>query len=71
MSVSENVRRAVRAAGEAAITTIALVGGDGPLAHEAGIAIVVPSSETAHVQEAMLPLEHVICHAVERELFPD
>jgi hypothetical protein len=26
---------------------------------------------TAHVQEAMLPIEHVICHAVERELYPD
>jgi D-sedoheptulose 7-phosphate isomerase len=68
---SENVRRAVRAARDTAITSVALVGGDGPLAHEADIAIVVPSSVTAHVQEAMLPIEHVICHAVERELFPD
>ena len=68
---SENVRRAIRSARDAAISTVALVGGDGPLAHEADVAIVIPSSVTAHVQEAMLPIEHVICHAVERELFPD
>ena len=68
---SENVRRALQAARAMGISTIALVGGDGPLRHEAEIAIVIPSSVTAHVQEAMLPVEHVICHAVERELFPD
>ena len=68
---SENVRRAVRAARSSGIVTIALVGGDGPLAEEAEHAVVIPSSVTAHVQEAMLPVEHVICHAVEREMFPD
>ena len=69
--ISENVRRAVRAARDTAISTIALVGGDGPLAHEAEVAIVIPCTESTHVEEAMLPIEHVICHAVERELFPD
>jgi D-sedoheptulose 7-phosphate isomerase len=68
---SENVRRAIRQARDTGIATIALVGGDGPLVGEADVAIVIPSSVTAYVQEAMLPVEHVICHAVERELFPD
>lgn len=68
---SSNVRRAVAAARRIGIATIALVGGGGPLVREADHAVVIPSSVTAHVQEAMLPIEHVICHAVERELFPD
>ncbi len=68
---SRNVRRAVRLARRNGIATIALAGGDGPLAGEADHAIVIPSSVTAHVQEAMLPVEHVICHAVEREIFLD
>jgi phosphoheptose isomerase len=68
---SENIRRAVRQAHATGIATIALIGGEGPLAAESDVAIVIPSSVTAHVQEAMLPVEHVICHAVERELFPD
>jgi D-sedoheptulose 7-phosphate isomerase len=68
---SENVRRAVRAARESGITTVVLVGQGGPLEAEADQAIVIPSTVTAHVQEAMLPIEHVICHAVERELYPD
>jgi D-sedoheptulose 7-phosphate isomerase len=68
---SENVRRAVRTAHAHQIKTIALAGDGGALAREADLAIVIGSTVTAHVQEAMLPIEHVICHAVERELFPD
>jgi D-sedoheptulose 7-phosphate isomerase len=68
---SENVRRAVRAARESGITTVVLVGQGGALEAEADHAIVIPSTVSAHVQEAMLPIEHVICHAVERELYPD
>jgi len=68
---SDNVRRAVQQARRNGIITIVLAGEGGPLADEADVAIVIPSNVTAHVQEAMLPIEHVICHAVERELFPD
>jgi D-sedoheptulose 7-phosphate isomerase len=68
---SENVTRAVRAARESGITTVVLVGQGGRLESEADYAIVIPSTVTAHVQEAMLPIEHVICHALERELYPD
>jgi D-sedoheptulose 7-phosphate isomerase len=68
---SENVRRAVRVAREGGITTIGLLGEGGPLAREVHHAIVIPCRVVTHVQEAMLAIEHVICHAVERELFPD
>ena len=68
---SENIRRAFRQARNTGIATIALIGGEGPLAAESEVAIVIPSAVTAHVQEAMLAVEHVICHAIERELFPD
>jgi hypothetical protein len=30
--------------------------------------LVVPSDETAHIQEVHLAVEHVICELVEREL---
>ncbi len=68
---SQNVRRAVQAARRMDMTTVVLVGHGGRLAGEADHAIVIPSTVTAHVQEAMLPIEHVICHAVEREVFAD
>jgi D-sedoheptulose 7-phosphate isomerase len=68
---SANVRRAVQQARKTGIITVVLAGEGGPLTQEADVAIVIPSRVTAHVQEAMLPIEHVLCHAVERELFPD
>ena len=68
---SANVRRAFHLARKMGITTIALVGEGGPLSSKADFAIIIPSSLTSHIQEAMLPIEHVICHAVEREMFPD
>lgn len=67
---SDNVRRAVRKARKLGILTVVLVGEGGPLQSEADHAIVIPSSVTAHVQESMLPIEHVMCHAIERELIP-
>jgi D-sedoheptulose 7-phosphate isomerase len=68
---SENVRLAVRAARRLGVRSVALVGEGGLIASEADAAIVIPSRVTAHVQEAMLAVEHVLCHAIERELFPD
>jgi D-sedoheptulose 7-phosphate isomerase len=66
---SENVRRAVAAARALDIHTVALVGDDSPLAQEVDCAIVIPSRDTQHIQEAMLPIEHLICLLVERALF--
>ncbi len=68
---STNVARAFAAARAQGVTTVALSGEGGALASSADHAIVIPSRVTAHVQEAMLCVEHVLCHALERELFPD
>jgi D-sedoheptulose 7-phosphate isomerase len=66
---SENVRRAVTAAKARGIYTLCLTGAGGPLEHEADHAIVIPAQDTQHVQEALLPVEHLICLLVETELF--
>ena len=66
---SENVRRAVRKARATAMGTIGLVGEDGPLAQEVDHAIVVPGRDTQHIQEALLPIEHLICLLIEKALF--
>jgi D-sedoheptulose 7-phosphate isomerase len=66
---SENVRRAVATAKRMGIVTVGLLGEGGPLAQEVDYAVVIPSRVTQHVQEALLPIEHIICSLVERELF--
>ena len=66
---SENVRRAVRRAKATDMETIGLVGEDGPLAQEVDHAIVVPGRDTQHIQEALLPIEHLICLLIEKALF--
>jgi phosphoheptose isomerase len=66
---SENVRRAVRAAKAKGMVTIGLTGEDGPLAEDVLVAIVIPDRDTQHVQEALLPVEHLICLLVERSMF--
>jgi D-sedoheptulose 7-phosphate isomerase len=66
---SANVRRAVRAAKDRNMTTIGLLGEGGPLTQDVDKAIVVPDRDTQHVQEAMLPIEHLICQLVEEAMF--
>ncbi len=66
---SENVRRAVRTARAMGIGTIGLMGNDGPLEHEVEHAVVIPDRDTQHIQEALLPVEHLLCSLVERALF--
>ena len=65
---SPNVLQAVAAAGALGMTTIGLSGQGGRLAEVVDVAIVIPAGDTQHVQEAMLPLEHLICALVERAL---
>ncbi len=53
------------------LRTIALVGaGGGRLAEVADVAIRVPETETAKVQELHLPVYHALCSSVEEALFP-
>jgi D-sedoheptulose 7-phosphate isomerase len=63
---SENVVRALRAARDAGARTILFAGGDGqPAAEHADVALIVPSTSTARVQEMHLLLMHVIVDRVD------
>ncbi|BBY41193.1 phosphoheptose isomerase [Mycobacterium mantenii] len=68
---SPNVVRALEAAGQAGMTTVALTGArGGKVADVAEICIRVPSHDTGRIQEACLHLGHSICEMVEAALFP-
>jgi phosphoheptose isomerase len=67
---SANVIRAVEAAQASKMRSVVLTGHGGQLAELAEVAISVPSSDTQHIQEAHLTIEHLICELVERQLFP-
>jgi D-sedoheptulose 7-phosphate isomerase len=51
--------------------TVGLLGEGGQLTGEVDCAVVVPSRNTQHVQESLLPIEHAICDLVERLLFAE
>jgi len=53
----------------AGLRSVVLTGADGLLASLADVAISVPSTDTQHIQEAHLAIEHLICWLVERDLF--
>ncbi len=66
---SRNVIRAVEAAKPMGITTVGLLGRDGgKLAALVDLPIVVPSEDTARIQEAHIFLGHVFCAMVEQGL---
>jgi D-sedoheptulose 7-phosphate isomerase len=67
---SRNVIRAAEASRRLEIRVVVLMGNAGPLDELADVAIRVPSQSTQHIQEGHLAIEHVICHLVERRLFP-
>ena len=66
---SANVVRAVQAAADAGMQTIALTGRGGRLARLATVSLAVPSDGVQYVQEAHLAIEHILCDLVERGLF--
>lgn len=63
---SPNVIRAVEAAKELRMRTIALTGRGGRLAGAAEIVVAVPSGDTQRIQEAHIAIEHAICDLVEQ-----
>lgn len=66
---SRNVIKALEVARGSGIGTIGLLGGDGgPAARLCDLALVVPSSETARVQEAHIALGHAILELLEDRL---
>jgi D-sedoheptulose 7-phosphate isomerase len=65
--VSPNVLKAVATARAKSVQVIALTGGSGgKLAKLANIAIIVPSDDTARIQEAHITIGHILCHLVEQ-----
>ena len=66
---SPNMIRAAQAAKARGVNVVAFLGrGGGQLAGLADVALVVPSDDTARIQELHLAIEHVICDLVEERL---
>ena len=66
---SENVLRAFKLASEMGVVTIAFLGKEGGRAKDlVNLAIVVPSDDTARIQEVHITLGHIICEIIEEEL---
>jgi len=69
---SENILRAFASAKAKGITTVALTGRDGgKMASVADYTLIVPSNATPRIQESHLLIEHMICDAIEKEMFGD
>ncbi len=67
---SENVLRAVKYANAHGIATIGMTGASVcQLPEESRIAICVPSTVTAHIQESHIAIGHMLCAVVERSLY--
>jgi D-sedoheptulose 7-phosphate isomerase len=68
---SQNVVRALEAASEIGMITVAMTGqAGGEAAAVAKLSLQVPTTDTARAQEACMHLGHVICEMVEAALFP-
>ncbi len=66
---SPNVIRAAQAANARGVTVIAFLGkSGGHLLELADVALLIPSEDTARIQELHLAIEHVICDVVEERL---
>jgi D-sedoheptulose 7-phosphate isomerase len=67
---SESVNNAMRLARTRKMTTIALGGrGGGPMKELADVAIIIPSDDTAHIQEGHIAVGHIIFTLVENEMY--
>jgi len=67
---SPNVIAAVNQAKRLGIKTIAMTGGDGgKLAKLTDITLIIPSHNTARIQEAHITVGHAICQLVEEAIF--
>lgn len=66
---SPNVIRAAQSAKARGVAVVALLGrSGGSLKDLVDVALIVPSDDTAHIQELHLAIEHVICDLVEDRL---
>ena len=63
---AENVTEALKLAKDMGLETILLTGKDGGDARKvAGLSLVVPSNDTARIQEAHILIIHILCNLVE------
>jgi D-sedoheptulose 7-phosphate isomerase len=68
---SDNLIMASLRAKEQNIPTVSLLGKDGGKMKEISeISIMVPSQDTARIQEVHLIIIHIICQMIEKKLFP-
>jgi D-inositol-3-phosphate glycosyltransferase len=66
---SRNVLAAFEAAQRQGLKTLALLGGDGGDLHKlADLAVIVPSTDTQHIQEVQIVMIHLLCELVEEHL---
>jgi D-sedoheptulose 7-phosphate isomerase len=66
---SENVVRALKKANVIGAETIGLVGNNGGKIKEvANLSIIVPSNDTARIQEVHITIGHIICELIEEDL---
>ena len=66
---SENIKQAFQAATKMGIKTIALLGKDGGgCKMMAKHSLVVPSFDTARIQEAHILIGHILCELIEKEM---
>lgn len=69
---SKNVEEGIKTAKKRGAVTIGLLGGDGgTIKNVADISIVVPSTNTARIQEVHRVIYHIICDVVENESTKD
>jgi D-sedoheptulose 7-phosphate isomerase len=67
---SKNVINAFAKAKEKGVKTIAFLGsGGGKMKGLAEVDIIIPSSNTQRIQEGHITVGHIICEAVEREMY--
>jgi D-sedoheptulose 7-phosphate isomerase len=63
------VIRGLKRANEIGAATIALLGNQGGKCKDhARLALVVPSSDTARIQEVHITIGHIICELIEEDL---
>ncbi|HOM04262.1 MAG TPA: D-sedoheptulose 7-phosphate isomerase [Candidatus Kapabacteria bacterium] len=69
---SENVLRAAQIARKMGVRTIGLLGKDGgKIKNECDLSVIVPSANTARIQETHIFIAHLWCEAIEELLFPE
>jgi D-sedoheptulose 7-phosphate isomerase len=67
---SPNVYQALELAKSRKLHTIGFLGVDGGTIKDiVDIALIVPHTDTARIQEAHITVGHIICHIIEQELF--